>query len=236
MRCGLSFLIALMLIGCFTSAATPCLAAGLEDAHCILVPSPRASVDITVKGPIENWSQSFKALAHVDNGGKGSADRRNGVAFGFTWSEIAFEVAPFNGTLMQTADGMSCMWATSVPVKVSWTIHVDFASEMRHDGCVEKAVQAHEAKHVALDRSLAAMLKTRIETALAHQARFSILATTPAVGQQKLQSDLAQLVEVTIQSFLTERNRKQAEIDSTQEYARVTGLCGRKTFDALIHG
>jgi len=194
----------------------------------------QTKVTIDAQGPSLDRSQSYRELSRLDTDAKGPADRRGATTFGLTGANISLK-SDFKGGQIVQPGGVICGWVTAVQVVVLWQEHVRVASEIVPDSCQDRAVREHEAKHVSLDRALRSTLQRQLTETLQAKDRFSVMAGNVDEVRAKLQSNYTAILQQAVQAFEQTRNPQQIAIDSPQEYARVMAVCGRGSFEALVH-
>ena len=106
-------------------------------------------------------------------------------------------------------------------------ITVYIAREFRDDPCAREVVLGHEMKHVAvLEEHMADTARDLEEKLPRLFAQRVILARDPAAGEAQ--------VKKAVQDFMSdysarngrELKRRQAAVDTAEEYGRVSGACG----------
>jgi len=105
--------------------------------------------------------------------------------------------------------------------------NVFVAKELPQGTCIHREVMQHEMKHVAVDEALLKefmpVLKRRLETVLSRQG--SVRAPT----QEQAVATLSKPVEAALkdlrQEFMKEREKRQAKVDTLEEYRRVSSSC-----------
>lgn len=206
----------------------------MRDDHCANIGAPQSSFDISLSGPTEDRSHSYRALSLAGNGDKGPATKRNGVAFGQTQTRTSLAILPFNGTLMKKPNGLYCMWATHVTAQITWGIEVWIAAEVKPGSCADGAVRGHEAKHVAISKQFQANLLAYLQAAVAAKARYTVLVNNPNEGERILGENLHRLILDSMKSYIADLDKQEGALDTPQEYQRVLSACGANTFKSLV--
>jgi hypothetical protein len=123
--------------------------------------------------------------------------------------------------------GGTCARPARIGLRLAQTEHrISIASEIPRGGCLWRAVEAHERRHVALNQATlrqAATAMRRAAEAWAPQAEGSGPDVEAAVA--RLQAGLRQAVEPALASMRAAREAGHAAIDSPEEYARLSRIC-----------
>ena len=124
-----------------------------------------------------------------------------------------------------------CIWYESIDLDISIDPTIVLASELNKDECQFKAVYEHEMKHVMVDRKIvnkyAKSMGQKIYDGLG--SRGFIVGPVKADNAQavvdRMQKTVADILKLESQKLEIERMEKQQEIDSLEEYQRVSNLC-----------
>jgi hypothetical protein len=123
--------------------------------------------------------------------------------------------------------GGTCARPARVGLRLVQTEHrISIASEIPRGGCLWRAVEAHERRHVALNQATmrqAATAMRRAAEAWAPRAEGRGRDAEAAVA--RLQDGLRQAVEPALATMRAAREAGHAAIDSPEEYARLSRLC-----------
>ena len=130
-------------------------------------------------------------------------------------------------TRWREAPGGICARPARVGLRLAQTEHrVRLASEIPQGGCLWRAVEAHERRHVAVNQATlrrAAIAVRRAAEAWAPRAEGDGATVEAAVGQ--LQEGLRQAIEPALAAMRQARDAAHAAIDSPEEYARLSRIC-----------
>lgn len=150
---------------------------------------------------------------------------------GFMKGAIKLEPEVKLGYENNTRTGKTCLWYDQITI----TIHIEptivIAREIAADRCMKQAVLEHEQKHVKADRALvnkyAQIMGNRVQTELNKRG---FLIGPVAAGQaqmtaERMQQLVFQVLEHEYKKMDLERTEMQGEIDSLEEYERVSALC-----------
>ena len=152
---------------------------------------------------------------------------RQHVRLGATHVQFGYETSP-QVRIKQTSDGVYCAEMVNLDVRFRFSDTVVYiAREIPRSSCLYGEVQAHENRHVAVDSGLVAEWNYRVQEevrAIAARIRPIQAYSTSGIAQQmtdQIQPQLNQLM----QRIMQERDRRQAQIDTLQEYQRVSRVC-----------
>lgn len=130
------------------------------------------------------------------------------------------------------ADGRECVILKEIIVELSISPTIYIASDYQSQTCLFKQIFAHESKHVEIDRALVRKYEGRIADAmnmmLMMPADYSSGWLDPAEAegvQYDMQVGLENALEVLFNKMMRERNERQQEVDSLDEYTRITRAC-----------
>lgn len=125
----------------------------------------------------------------------------------------------------------SCLWYDTIDVTLEIEPKIVIAKEIYRDPCLRKATTEHEMKHVNTDRQIvnkyAGILGKKVYDALAERG----FRSTPVPEQHvKSMNDrmgqvVAQIIEIEHNRMQLERLDAQRNVDSLEEYERVSALC-----------
>ncbi|HYG88567.1 MAG TPA: hypothetical protein VD978_20170 [Azospirillum sp.] len=101
------------------------------------------------------------------------------------------------------------------------------ARELPQGSCIQREVLTHEMKHVAVDEALLKefmpTFKRRLEAVVARQGAVRARSHDHAMALLRQPVDAA--VKGLMQEFARERERRQAKVDTIEEYRRVSKSC-----------
>lgn len=124
-------------------------------------------------------------------------------------------------------DGGICVRPARVGLRLAQTEHrISLAREIPRDGCLWRAVEAHERRHVAVNQATlrrAATAMRRAAEAWAPRAEARGADVEAAVAE--LQQGLRRAIEPALAELRQARDAAHAAIDSPEEYARLSHIC-----------
>ena len=167
-------------------------------------------MDIDTKSP-------FPSSYHTDVGGVMSG-------------EIAVTHKMKFNTLV--TDGKQCATLREVDVEISISPTVFIASDFQDQPCWFKQIFAHETKHVEVDRAImkkyAGQMTDGLNLALMDPADYTTgWVDTTAIGDMKdnMQAGIDQAIEVMFNKMMADRRKRQQQVDSRDEYERISAAC-----------
>lgn len=162
------------------------------------------------------------------------------VTGGLRWDTPAtgFEIETGGTQLVKTQQ--ACLWYTNVSVKIRLSPHIYIANEFSAEGPCKDAIMEHELHHVDVDREMMNKYAQIIGEAVQ-----KVVGETGAVGpvnpdkMDEKRNELQQKVKDAIRTAETplqaEMRDRQAQVDSPEEYQRVSAIC-KAEVAAMLHG
>jgi hypothetical protein len=132
------------------------------------------------------------------------------------------------------SQGISCVWYDTITVRIHIDPTIYIASEFPKGSCRHAAVMQHEMKHVKVDRMIVNDYSKRIGNALLAMIRREgqglgpIRASDAKQAQNVLQHRIRTVVDAHSRQLEADRRYRQQQIDTLQEYERVSKLCPGK--------
>lgn len=125
----------------------------------------------------------------------------------------------------------ACVWVRGAHLRAliaDRTIHV--AKEYHRNSCEFHAILDHEIQHARIDNLVLQVHSRPMQEALRQAAiQSGVVGPLPLADVSRAQETLSQALDVafrtSMQALIADRNRRQASIDTPEEYARVAGLC-----------
>lgn len=126
-----------------------------------------------------------------------------------------------------------CMWYDEVDVEIALGPKIYLADELNYSPCKE-AVLDHEHKHVNVDRAVmnkyAHQIGASVKTAVAEIGMHGPFPSSQSKHyEQKFFSHIEASIAPVIQKLNAEMHAKQQQIDSLEEYERVSQYCKKPT-------
>lgn len=152
---------------------------------------------------------------------------------GFMKGAIAIRPSiKLGGEEFRSAQGNGiCLWYEVIQLNIEIDPEIVIAKEVYDDPCMRKAVLDHEMKHVYADREIvnkyASVMGKRVYEAL-KQRGFTV-GPIPASSQKsvtnRMHETVMQVIKKEQRRMELDREDLQGEIDSIEEYNRVSALC-----------
>lgn len=126
---------------------------------------------------------------------------------------------------------VTCLWVDKVTVDIVIDPIIMIAAEHPEGSCEHNAILEHEYKHVAVDRSVVKdhLQAARQATALAVQ-KVGVVGPKKSDSaneyKQKMTTYIQDQLKLEMDSMYADRKKRQAAIDTKEEYDRVDGQCG----------
>lgn len=125
----------------------------------------------------------------------------------------------------------ACLMIHKINVKINIDPTIYIAREYKPSGCMYKAIMEHEKKHVQVDRMIINKYTALIVKALDTYFKGIGYKNGPMpvqsleLGQQQLVDANNKIVTGYAEKMNAERKNLQQQVDSLEEYDRVTALC-----------
>lgn len=219
MRAAIAFaLVAALWVG--TAAAQPLVCPQKPARLTIEVASPQAKIDRSRSRDALTRDSNLRPPGRVHTLGLYSA----------LWSMTASrEVA----SLVESgaSENRGCAWLDKVAIRIEAAPRLIYlARELQPRSCRHAAVLEHERKHVAVDDAVLAegiaMLRARLPGILADlRTAEPVKRDTLTALRQHFIDESETRINALWQEISDERNRRQRDVDSPEEYARVDAQC-----------
>ncbi len=209
------------------AAAQPAGQSAGQSAGCGAFPAPAVTFDLTLVPIQRNDGLSIAQLARVPGRAPGPAGSANGHVLGLTQARYG-EQSQVGALFQPMADGSFCAAAKTLAVSFGFQQRVVYvARELPSGSCIHGEVLGHEMKHIAVDegllREFAPLIRRRLDETVVR------LGPVRSRSQQQAMAAIRRPLEVALrtamQEFGRERDRRQALVDSPQEYERITRVC-----------
>lgn len=127
--------------------------------------------------------------------------------------------------------GFVCIWYDEITVKLHIDPTIVIAKELYKDKCMRKAILGHELKHVRVDREIvnkyAKSMGGKLVKALTSRG-FSagpMKIERAKEVSRKMQRVVGQILSLEDQKMSIDRQERQREVDSLEEYNSVDDKC-----------
>ncbi len=184
----------------------------------------------TDTGPIQfDRSQSIPQLTRLaaEPLARQATTAREHVPMGLTaaQAETRYKV---EARISRLPDGTVCAALTDLTIQLSHaktTVYI--ARELPVGSCIEREVKIHENRHVAVNNGILSEYQARISNELRPSLRNigALRVNNPEVGMEAISQRVKPYIDAAIKKMDTERLRRQAQIDTPQEYERASRVC-----------
>jgi hypothetical protein len=137
---------------------------------------------------------------------------------------------------IRLSNGQGCVAITSAQITLTFanpTIYM--ARELPRGSCIYREVLAHENRHVAVDKQLSSEYEYNLRNRV--EAELRTIGILRGNSVEHASSQLQTLVQARLQpifaEFIAERERRQALVDSADEYERISKSCKGQAQDIL---
>ena len=213
----------------FPAVILSALPLAAQAASCPAAPYPQVVVNISQEEPqlVTNRNiNELKVLSQSDGAADTMSDGLHvplglAVANAQYTVNIKAQIATFNNS-------KACAALSEVVIDLSFANNVIYvASDLPRGSCIFNNVHAHERQHVAVDHALLQDFSQKIRYQTSQEAGRigNITAPTSQAAFDKLSDLLKPSLDRAMQDFMAERARRQARVDSPQEYDRVSRSC-----------
>jgi len=216
-------------IGGLIFAALMPLAARAQD--CPAAPMPEVTLE-RAEDPVEyDFLRNRSDLNQM--GAKILAASRAGSTMyvgGLTNGTIQSDMSTDLQTLMRPATDSACLWIANIHIKLHYKPIVYVSREFTVGSCYRAAVLEHEHKHVVMDETLMGSFGAQLQQAIQMAAQTDghlgpIRQEDLPDVSRKIQAVLEHKLNEMMDQLSTEREVKQTQIDTPEEYRRVQALC-----------
>lgn len=127
--------------------------------------------------------------------------------------------------------GIGCVWYDTIIVEIDITPEIVIAKELYRDACMRKAIIGHELKHVKVDRQVVNKYAKTMGAKLFQALKSRGFSAGPFRAermpevQAKMQRVVKQILELEYQKLGIERQERQREVDTLEEYESVDDQC-----------
>lgn len=175
-----------------------------------------------------DFKHSYKDLSAVDDGGLETlnhGERRVGLAV--SMQHIGSQIKMQTLTTQRT--GAVCARVSNLQVRFGFEHNVVYvARELAPNDCIRKDVLGHEYRHVMTNygilRDYGPYIQSRMQ-AVVNQLRF-VQGTDPNEVSKRMEERIESEMETVMQVVSAENKRRQAQIDTPEEYKRGSRACG----------
>lgn len=132
------------------------------------------------------------------------------------------------------SDGMFCWSVKTLEITVKAASTVYIAAEIPRESCLWREVQEHEAKHIAVNRQHFQQFAALIRPQALDATRRTMVAAGGAEAKAFFQAALDNVVQDAQARFEAAVLDQHREIDTTEEYNRVSKACDTAEMRAVL--
>lgn len=126
---------------------------------------------------------------------------------------------------------LRCLWFDQVTVNLNLDPEIYIASEYRPGSCEYNAILEHEKKHLRVDQEIVNEYAQRIGSTLSALLRYRgnetgwLKGPQIAATQDRMQQSVQAALDNVMSALENDRKARQQNIDSLEEYERVSAQC-----------
>ena len=200
-------------------------------ADCPSPVKPKVTVTLTHDPPREDRSLPVGTLTQMRVGPRPAAYPHS---LGLTESRVTADVALSTQGMLKSAGYCAAIGAAEVTLHLSSVVHI--ASGIAPDSCIDREVRRHEQMHLDLALTLLDTASTQVRDALAGVAAEPIGTGGLGDADRALQARAEAAIDRAMLDFAATARERQAGLDTEEEYARVSQVCGAAAFEQVFQG
>lgn len=206
-----------------------------QSLACPRVDQPQVRVTRQQAALVYDFSRTTEQLTRFPGRAPGPAGQSGGRVLGLAHARYG-ERSQIRAVFQPQRDGSVCGAATVIDIAFGMEERrVYVASELPGGSCIHREVRQHEMKHVDVDDRLLTEFIPMVERRV--QAAAARTGTVRGRSQQQAMTAIRQPIEAVLRQILTEftreRERRQAQVDTAEEYRRVTTSCNGELYRYL---
>jgi hypothetical protein len=182
--------------------------------------------------------RALAELARLPGRRPGPANSSRAHVLGLTLAQYG-DRSQIGTAYQQVGPRAFCAGAKSLEVTFGFQERtVLVASELPRNSCIHREVLAHEMKHIAVDekllREFGPTIRRRLEAVAARAG--SVRASTQQQALAAARRPFDMEMRALFREFGQKRDRLQAQVDSSEEYERVSRSCGGEVAKYIPQG
>ena len=205
------------------AAAAALLAAGEAAAQpeCPPTRPPRVEVALSDPEPSLDLGSGMEALRAEDGTPRNAAHRHLGV----TTSRVEWQSEM--EARVESASGRACARPERVAISLRHVEHsVRIARELPRGGCLFRETEAHERRHVAVNRATLRRAAAEVEAAARNWAASAVgRGATEQSAVAALRDGLRRAIAPAMDAMQAARDAGHQDIDRPEEYRRLGSVC-----------
>ncbi|HLY90639.1 MAG TPA: hypothetical protein VKQ27_16785 [Acetobacteraceae bacterium] len=200
------------------------------------MPAPEVVVEPVYVQPVLDLSKTQRELfAAVSS--TADATEKAAQPIGFNYTDVTYSVDVRNTVL--TDRSTICVRPSRATVRFGISTNIIYVSnELPPNSCIFHEVFDHEMVHVHIDHRLLREMLNRLQAVLrqALDAAGPIVASSEQDGVQRVTRLAQDVVDREMHAYAVERQQRHGELDTPEEYRRVTASCGSELFKYISLG
>ena len=210
---------------CLAFLAHP--AAAQDVSGCNSWPDVPVNLQPVFDEPKTDFSQNLAAIQLIASDRQHSIPQYHAITMGITSYRPVLEFrVPI--VVQEEPDGLSCAYVQHVDVTLGYRdVTVFIASEIPQGTCAFDETMAHEQKHIAVNQNILEEFAPLIEERFKAYLKLNGVSRVqnPDYAKQLITERLKSIMDEVVDQMIAENMRRQREVDSTDEYARLSRVC-----------
>lgn len=203
------------------------LCAPAAEAACVSYPDVPVNITPVFESPKYDFSENLAAIQQIASDRQHVIPHNESVTLGITRYErvLQFHI-PME--IEQRPGDLACAWVKEADITVGYrAVTVFIAREIPGRSCGYEETVNHEQKHVEVNRELLIEYIPRIKEAMKNYLRANGMfrVQDPKYAEQLLREKLNIAMQAIIKDMEAENVRRQQQVDSPEEYARLAHVC-----------
>lgn len=192
-------------------------------------PFPDVPINITpvFDEPQYDYSKNLAEIQAIASDRQHSIPQYHSITLGITRYEPMLEFhVPI--VVHEPRNGAACAYVQHVDVTIGYrNVTVFIANEIPRPGCGFDETMAHEQKHIAVNREILQKFVPLIEERFKSYLKLNgvLQVQNAKYAQQVISERLQSIIEDMIGQMGQENIREQREVDSAEEYNRLSHVC-----------
>ncbi|WP_374372086.1 hypothetical protein [Dongia sp.] len=194
---------------------------------------PDVDVRLEMKPVTHDFSVGLKTIGSDPAFQPQSMSENTGHTIGLTKLDVSTH-ARLVSSGEPRSEGGYCWSVKTLEFNVVAITTVYVAKEIPRDSCLWREVMSHENLHVELDQRLFARFADYVRPKILQSMTRTVAAASDNEANAVFEKRIVDAVSGAIDGFRSNRNARQAAIDSPEEYARFNRVCGDAELSAIL--